>query len=53
MLLVYFEGKLKTWSAGSARGGVLTPILGALPIASAFALIGGGALLITRALTSI
>lgn len=41
------------WSVGSTRGGVLTPILGALPIASAFALIGGGARLITRALTSI
>lgn len=53
LALVYFETKLTSWSLGGGRASVLAPVLNALPIASAFALIGGGALLITRALTAV
>jgi nickel/cobalt transporter (NicO) family protein len=54
LALVYFEGRLKRWSAKSGRvSSLATPLVSALPIASAFVLIGGGALLITRALAAL
>jgi nickel/cobalt transporter (NicO) family protein len=54
LALVYFEGRLKRWSAKSGRASsIATPLVSALPIASAFVLIGGGALLITRALAAL
>jgi nickel/cobalt transporter (NicO) family protein len=52
LALVYFEGRLKRWSANSGRvSSLATPLVSALPIASAFVLIGGGLLLVTRALS--
>jgi nickel/cobalt transporter (NicO) family protein len=53
LALVYFEGRLKRWSANSTRSTAIgATLVGALPIASAFALIGGGVLLVSRALTT-
>ncbi len=52
LTLVYFEGRMQRWSATGGHSQALVPVLRALPIASAFVLVGGGALLITRALGS-
>ncbi len=52
VVLAYFEGRLRNWSSSGGRGAVLAPVLSALPLASAFVLIGGGALLVSRALAA-
>lgn len=51
--LAYFEGRLRRWTTGSGRAAAIAPVISVLPLASAFVLIGGGALLVSRALAGI
>ena len=52
MLLAFFESRLRTWTTKSGRGAlVLGPAVAILPVFSAFVLVGGGTLLVARALS--
>ena len=53
LVLVYFETRLKKWSVRSVGGFTIAPALSALPIASAFVLIGAGLLVVARSLASL
>ena len=51
MLLAFFESRLRSWSTGNGRGAlVIGPAVAVLPVVSAFLLVGGGSLLVARAL---
>ena len=53
MLLAFFEARLRNWSSTSRRGAlVIGPAVAILPVVSAFLLVGGGSLLVARALAA-